>query len=60
MINWIQAHWQDVLAIIGGVVTVASLIVKLTPTQKDDTFLGKVIKLLAALGIFNTDGSIVK
>ena len=60
MINWIQAQWQDVLAIIGGVVTVASLIVKLTPTQKDDSFLGKVIKLLAALGIFNPDGSIVK
>lgn len=58
--EWITQHWKDILAIIGAVVTVCSLIVKLTPTQKDDTFLGKVIKVLAALGLFNPDGSIVK
>lgn len=58
--EWIVAHWKDVLAVIGGVVTVCSLIVKLTPTQKDDTVLAKIIKVLAALGLFNPDGSIVK
>ena len=58
--EWITAHWKDILAIIGGVVTVASLIVKITPTQKDDNFLAKVIKVLSALGIFNPDGSITK
>lgn len=58
--EWITQHWKDILAIIGGVVTVCSLIVKLTPTQKDDNFLAKVIKVLAALGLFNPDGSIVK
>lgn len=58
--EWITAHWKDILAVIGGVVTVASLIVKLTPTQKDDTFLAKVIKVLSALGLFNPDGSITK
>lgn len=58
--EWITEHWKDILAIIGAVVTVCSLIVKITPTQKDDTFLGKVIKVLAALGLFNPDGSIVK
>lgn len=58
--EWITAHWKDILAVIGGVVTVCSLIVKLTPTQKDDTFLAKVIKVLSALGLFNPDGSIVK
>ena len=58
--EWILEHGKDVLAIIGGVVAVASLIVKLTPTQKDDTVLGKIIKILAALGLFNPDGSIVK
>ena len=59
MIEWIQAHWKDILAIIGGVVTVASLIVKLTPTQKDDGVLAKIIKILAALGLFNPDGSLI-
>ena len=58
--EWITEHWKDILAIIGAVVTVCSLIVKITPTQKDDTFLGKVIKVLAALGLFNPDGSIIK
>ena len=28
MISWLQANWKDVLSIIGGVVTVASIIVK--------------------------------
>ena len=59
MISWLQANCKDVLAIIGGVVTVASIIVKLTPTQKDDAFLAKVIKVLAALSLFNPDGSLV-
>ena len=58
--EWITTHWKDVLAIIGGVVAVCSLIVKLTPTQKDDTVLAKIIKVLSALGLFNPDGSIVK
>lgn len=57
--EWITTHWKDVLAIIGGVVSVASLIVKITPTQKDDTILAKIIKLLAIFGIFNPDGSLI-
>ena len=55
-----MAHWKDILAVIGGVVTVASIIVKLTPTQKDDGVLAKIIKILSALGLFNPDGSMVK
>lgn len=58
--DWIMQHWKDILAIIGGVVTVCSTIVKLTPTQKDDTVLAKIIKILSALGLFNPDGSITK
>lgn len=60
MVAWITEHWKDILAVIGGVVTTASLIVKLTPTQKDDAFLAKVIKVLAALSLFNPDGKLVK
>jgi hypothetical protein len=58
--EWITAHWKDVLAIIGGVVTTASIIVKLTPTPKDDGILKKIIVILSALGLFNPDGSITK
>lgn len=57
--EWITQHWEDVLAIIGGVVTTASVIVKLTPTPKDNSVLEKIIVILSALGLFNPDGSIV-
>lgn len=58
--TWIMEHWKDILAIIGGVVTTASIIVKLTPTQKDDNVLKKIITILAALSLFNPDGKLVK
>lgn len=58
--NWITEHWKDILAIIGGIVTVCSIIVKLTPTQKDDNVLAKIIKILAALSLYNPDGKMVK
>lgn len=57
--EWITQHWQEILAWIGGIVTAASIIVKLTPTQKDDNILAKIIKILAALSLFNPDGSLV-
>ncbi len=57
--TWIMEHWKDILAIIGGVVTTASIIVKLTPTQKDDVVLSKVIRILSALSLFNMDGSMI-
>lgn len=57
--DWINAHYKDILAWIGAIVTCASIIVKLTPTQKDDNVLAKVIKILAALSLFNPDGSII-
>ena len=57
--EWMHNHWKDILAIIGGVVTLASLIVKLTPTQQDDAVLNKIIKILSALSLFNVDGSMI-
>lgn len=59
MIEWIQAHWKDILAIIGGVVTVASIIVRLTKSDKDDKALSAIIKILVALSLFNPDGSLI-
>ena len=52
-------HAGEVFQIIGGVVSVATLIVKLTPTSKDDAFLAKVIKVLSALSLCNADGSFI-
>ena len=52
-ITWITANWSNVLAIIGGVVSVASLVVKLTPSQADDAVLAKVIKVLDYFSVVN-------
>lgn len=44
---WFQTHWIEIVNVITGVIAVASIIVKLTPTLKDDTFLLAVIKFLS-------------
>ena len=59
MVNWLFEHWDDVLAIVGGIVTVVSIIVKLTATEKDDTVWAKILKVLAALSLVNPDGSVI-
>lgn len=45
---------DTVLAWIGGIVSCASIIVKLTPTTKDDSVLEKVINVLDYFSVFNT------
>lgn len=58
--EWIQTNWKDILAVLGAAVGLATAIVKLTPTQKDDNALQKVIKVLSALSLCNPDGSFSK
>ena len=41
-----QAHWADIVGIYLGLIGVASIIVKLTPTLKDDDALKGIIKFL--------------
>lgn len=57
--EWINEHWKDIGVIFTAVVTLATAIVKLTKTQKDDTVLAKIIKVLEALSLCNADGSFV-
>lgn len=57
--EWMQNNWDGILTVIGGAVMVATAIVKITPTQKDDSILSKVIKVLAALSLVNPDGSVI-
>jgi len=48
---WLKAHWQDVALAVSGVITCASVIVKLTPTPDDDAILAKVIGFLDKLAL---------
>ena len=59
IITWLKMNWDSVLAIIGGVVSVATIIVKLTPTPKDDNALATLIKILAIFSLVNPDGSFI-
>lgn len=55
VIAWFQLHWVDVVSIYTGIVTVASIIVKLTPTLKDDTVLLSIIKFVGKYIALNTN-----
>lgn len=59
IITWLKANWESVLAIIGGIVSVATIIVKLTPTQKDDNVLATLIRILSIFSLVNPDGSFI-
>ena len=44
--NWIKDNWTTITGIVAYAVTIASIIVKITPTLKDDNILLGVIKFL--------------
>ena len=49
--NWITSNWTEIVAAVGGIVLAACIIVKLTPTPQDDSFLEKVINFLKGVGL---------
>ena len=54
MFEFIISNVETVFAWIGGIVSCASIIVKLTPTTKDDSVLEKVVNVLDYVSVFNT------
>jgi hypothetical protein len=55
LIEWFQDHWKDLISIWGSVVLIASIIVKWTPTLKDDDALLGIIKWVAKYLALNTN-----
>jgi len=49
--QWITENWALILQVITGTVTVASIIVKATPTKEDDKWLAKIIGFLKIIAI---------
>lgn len=47
VIAWFGANWGQIATVIAYVIAIASIIVKLTPSQKDDAVLGKIIAFLS-------------
>ena len=42
--TWLLNNWETIFATWGVLVAACTAIVKLTPTQKDDTILAKIVK----------------
>ena len=55
MINYIIENKEQLFGIATAIIAAASAIAALTPTPKDDTFVGKAYKVInwLALNIFN-------
>jgi hypothetical protein len=56
MLDWLTNNWSDIAIVLSAVVTIASVIVKLTPTPKDDSWLAKVLRVVGWLAL-NKDKS---
>jgi len=46
IVKWFQANWLQIAQGIAAIIGAASIIVKLTPTLKDNTILLKIVKFL--------------
>lgn len=57
VIEFFQAHWNELCAAVTALIAFCSIVVKLTPSQKDDAILAKVIKVLDYLSIVNPKGT---
>ena len=47
IVSWFSANWVNIAAIYGGVVAIATVIVKFTPSQKDDAVLAKIVDVVS-------------
>jgi hypothetical protein len=48
---WLSAHADQIIAAFTSIVTGASALAALTPTPKDDTFVGKLYKVVDFLAL---------
>ena len=55
MIAWISANWDSILSIYGAIVAISTTIVKITPSKKDDTIWGNIVKVLDFFSTAFTD-----
>jgi formaldehyde-activating enzyme involved in methanogenesis len=51
MLEYLQLHWADIIAAVTAVVTAASLIANLTPTDADNKVLAVISKFIHMLAL---------
>ena len=60
MVAWIIANWDSVFIIVTGIIGVASVIAKLTPTEVDDKWVAKILQFVDLLALTPKDGKTVQ
>jgi hypothetical protein len=53
MMNWITANWGSLISILTGVVTISSVVAKLTPTEVDNKVVGTALQVIDVLALNN-------
>lgn len=53
IISWLTANWTNIIQIYLAVVGLASVIVKITPTLKDDNILKNIIRFMGKVIALN-------
>lgn len=56
--TWILEHWSEITVGLGALATVVSVVVGLTPSDKDDRAWARVMRVLSAVRYADEDGSI--
>lgn len=51
VITWLASHSDQIVGALTSIVTGASALAALTPTPKDDTFFGKLYKIIDFLAL---------
>ena len=55
IVSWVTGNWSEIAKVLLQIIGVASVIVKLTPTLKDDDVLKGVIRFLGKYVALNTN-----
>lgn len=53
--TFLTAHWQDILTVYGSIVAACTAIVKITPSNKDNSVWGNIVKVLDFFSTAFTD-----
>lgn len=51
MIEFFTNHWDELALAVTGLITFASVVVKFTPTPKDDAILAKIIQVFEVISL---------
>lgn len=57
MIDWISAHGNDIMAAVGYLVAFASIIVGMFKSERANSILGLIIKVLDTFSVVNPRGT---